>query len=142
MLRSTWRGCSLHHPTSSILNKSDVPASVLYVLYRSTVCHMSIIGRRGPLQGGGHGQGAPRADHAAWRIRGSTFPRARRSSTGGHGALPQAIAYPAAPTTRTSLPLYSSSYSRVPFDTAGAQLGPGPSTFFTRQPASQQTDGT
>jgi len=33
-----------------ILNKYDVPASVLDVLHRSAVRHVSIIGRRGPLQ--------------------------------------------------------------------------------------------
>src|SRR5882672_1640682 len=34
----------------SILEKYDVPSSVLVVLYRSAVRHVSIIGRRGPLQ--------------------------------------------------------------------------------------------
>jgi adrenodoxin-NADP+ reductase len=34
----------------TILEKYDVPASVLEVLHRSTVRHVSIIGRRGPLQ--------------------------------------------------------------------------------------------
>ena len=34
----------------SILEKYDVPSSVLDVLYRSAVRHVSIIGRRGPLQ--------------------------------------------------------------------------------------------
>ena len=34
----------------SILEKYDIPTSVLDVLYRSAVRHVSIIGRRGPLQ--------------------------------------------------------------------------------------------